>query len=181
VEIIDKERTANWLSIRGLLGSKGKLSLSGLKQIGYYPIPADSGRKTIISRTVASFFDTEDESLLWIDEYGIWKSCEDWILFDGFRQFLGEGSPLYEKPGHIFSRKDLDSVCSLLAMTLYFCWGAVIVKADKSLVIRISHDEILDIYITEETVFPKDIIERIESVMDKEEQTKGTNTMGGRC
>lgn len=173
MEIIDKERTANWLSIRGLLGSKGRLSLSGLKQIGYYPIPADSGRKTVISRTIASFFDTEDESLLWIDEFGIWKSCEDWTLFEGFRHSLGEESPLYEKPGHIFSRKDLDSVGSLLAMALYFCWGAVIVKADKSLVVRISHDEILDIYIPEETVFPKDVIERIELVIDKEEQKKG--------
>jgi len=174
MEIIDKEKTANWLSMRGLLDSRGRLSLLELEQIGYYPIPVDSGRKTVISRTIASFFDTEAESLLWIDEYGIWQSCEDWNLFNGFRKSLGEESPLYEKPGHLFSRKDLASISSLLAMTLYFCCGAVIVKADKSLLIRISHDEILDIFIPKEATFPKEIIERIELVMDKEERTKET-------
>lgn len=167
MRIIDKEKTKNWLSSRRLLDPEGSLSLSGFFKIGSYRIPPDSGKKTILSRIIASFFELEGESLLWINEYGIWPSCEDWTLFEGFRKSLGEHSSLFEKPGHIFSKQDLDFVSSFIAMTLYFCWGAIIVSTNKSLLVRISHDEMLDIYSKDEKVVLYKMIEKIESAIGK--------------
>jgi hypothetical protein len=167
MEIIDKEKTMNWLSIRGLLDSKGSLSLSGFSEPVSYRIPADSGKKTVLSRIIASFFDSEGESLLWINEYGIWPSCEDLTLFEGFRKSLGEYSPLFEKPGHIFFKQDLSSVSSLLAMIFYFMWGAIIVSGTKNIVVRISHDEMLDIFLKDEKAIPQETIEKMESLTEK--------------
>jgi hypothetical protein len=167
MEIVDKEKTMNWLLIRGLLDSKGSLSLSAFSEQVSYRIPADSGKKTVLSRMIASFFDSDGESLLWINEYGIWPSCEDWTLFEGFRKSLGEYSPLFEKPGHIFSKQDLSSVSSLLAMIFYFMWGAIIVSASKNIVVKISHDEMLDIFSSNKKVIPHEMIEKIESVTQK--------------
>jgi hypothetical protein len=70
-------------------------------------VPSDSGRKTALSRTIATIFRKDDEALLWINEVGIWPSSEDLFLFQGFRRCLGEDYPLVTKPGHVFSQGDL--------------------------------------------------------------------------
>jgi hypothetical protein len=144
--IIEKEETKRWLSIRGLLDSTGGLSLSGFVQVINCAIPPDSGRKTALSKLIASFFDTDDEALLWINEFGIWESSEDRNLFDRFRRSLGEDSPLHEKPGHIFRSSELSDVSSLLAMVLYFIWGAVLYSPAKGLLVKISHDEFITMH-----------------------------------
>jgi len=146
MRVIDKIETTTWLSEIGLLDQSGLLCLSSYPNVVRIKIPADSGKKTALSKEIGSFFDVDSESLLWIDEFGIWPSCEDWNLFEGFRRSIGESSKLYEKPGHIFCRNDLGVVKSLLAMVLYFYWGAILVSKDKSLIVRISHDEHIVVY-----------------------------------
>jgi len=146
MRIINKKETMDWLSERGLLDSDGKFSSSGFVEVLTAAIPVDSGRKTAISRAIVSVFDTDSEALLWINEFGIWESSEDRNLFDGFRRSLGEHSHLYEKPGHVFSSSDLTGVGSLVAMTLYFVWGAVLYSPTRSVAIRISHDEYVSVF-----------------------------------
>jgi hypothetical protein len=144
---LDKIETIKWLSERRVLvDSNGKPTFSGLVQAIDSAIPGDSGRKTALSRAIVAFFDADDEALLWINEFGIWPSAEDWNLFEGFRRSLGEDSPLSEKPGHIFSNKDLTNVGSLLAMIFYFVWGAVLYSPAKGLGIVISHDEFISVF-----------------------------------
>lgn len=141
MRIINKEETIHWLSERGLTNSTGMFSFSGFVEVMDSPIPVDSGRKTAISRAIVLSFDTDNEALLWINEFGIWESSEDRNLFEGFRRSLGEHRPLHEKPGHIFSSSDLINVRSLVAMTLYFVWGGILYSPAKRLAIKISHDE----------------------------------------
>jgi len=128
------------------MDANGTLSVTGYKTRIPYAIPPDSGRKTALSRTLASLFGEQQEALLWINEFGIWPSSEDRHLFAGFRRSLGDQSPLPEKPGHIFSTDDLDTVGSLLAMVLYFCWGAIVVSGTGGVLVRIVHDEQIHIY-----------------------------------
>jgi len=147
MRIIDKEETIRWLSQRGLLDPTGKPSFSKFFQVMDFAIPVDSGRKTALSRIIVSFFEYDDEALLWINEFGIWESSEDRYLFQGFRRSLGESSPLHEKPGHVFSKGDLEATRSLVAMTLYFVWGGILFSPAKNLAIKISHDEFITIYV----------------------------------
>jgi len=153
MKIIDEIETNSWLSERGLVGRDGRLLLSTFPHSASCKIPMDAGRKNRLSKLLASLYKYDEEALLWINEYGIWPSCEDWGLFDGFRRSLGEDSALYERPGHVFSKEDIQSVGSLLAMVLNFFWGAVMVSTTKRTVIRISHDEFMDIFAKDEDVF----------------------------
>lgn len=146
MQIIDKKETMLWLSEKGLLDSTGKPSFPGFVEVIDSSIPADSGHKTALSRAIVSFFDTDNEALLWINEFGIWESSEDRNLFEGFRRSLGEHSPLRDKPGHIFSSSDLSNVGSLVAMILYFVWGGILYSPAKSLAINISHDEYISVF-----------------------------------
>lgn len=155
MRIIDKNEIMTWLSEKRLIDSNGVLSFSGFLSPLRFMIPVDSGKKTALSKTIVSLFDAKDEALLWINEFGIWPSCEDRYLFAGFRKSLGEYSPLHEKPGHFFSNKDLDAVSSLIAMTLYFCWGAIIISTANNFIIKISHDEVLYLYAREKECLSK--------------------------
>ncbi len=153
MKIIDENETIVWLAERGLMGPDRKLLISSFPNSASCKIPVDAGRKNGLSKLLASLYEDDEEALLWINEYGIWPSCEDWVLFDGFRRSLGEDSPLYEKPGHIFSKEDIQSLGSLLAMVFYFFWGAVLVSTTKDTIIRISHDEFIDIFVKDEDAF----------------------------
>ena len=144
--IIDKKEAILWLSKHGLLDAEENLSFSGFLEPLSFVIPTNSGKKTVLSKMITSLFDVHDEALLWINEFGIWPSAEDWNLFESFRKSLGEHSQLFEKPYHIFSNKDLGSVGSLLSMVFYFYWGALVISPAKNLVIKISHDEVMEVF-----------------------------------
>ncbi len=162
MRIIDKKETELWLSDRGHPNPEGKRLLQGFLDPITYMIPADSGKKTALSKKITSFFATDGEALLWINEWGIWPSSENQNLFYGFRRSLGESSSLIEKPGHIFKRTDLETVESLLCMVFYFIWGAVLVSPANDLVIKISHDEYIDLYVKDKKA---DVIENLNDFL----------------
>jgi len=172
MRIIDGEETKLWLSQRGLLDSTGEPSFSKCFQVIDFAIPVDSGRKTALSRIIVSFLETDDEALLWINEFGIWESSEDRYLFQGFRHSLGESSPLHEKPGHVFSKADRDAVRSLVAMILYFVWGGLLFSPAKGLVIMISHDEFITIYLRDKKDAPI-ITETLKKFLESGEKGSG--------
>lgn len=151
--IIAKNETITWLTERRLLDREGQLLHDEFRMKLEYIIPGDSGKKTALSKIIASFFDNDVQALLWIYEFGIWPSCEDRNLFDGFRRSLGESQPISMKPGHIFSNSDLDSLASLLSMVLYFCWGAIVISTANDFVIKISHDEIINVFTKDQKTF----------------------------
>jgi hypothetical protein len=165
MKAIDGTTINTWLISNGLIAPNGSISLLSSSVVRSYSIPSDSAKKTVLSRIVASLFDSEHDSLLWINEYGIWPSCEDWTLFDGFRASLGESSSLPEKPAYLFSNQDLPSVSSLLALILYFAWGALVISPNKRLTVRISHDEVLDVFYEDNNTFPEKIARQIELVV----------------
>jgi hypothetical protein len=146
-------------------------SFSGFVEVLSGAIPADSGLKTALSRAIVSFFEADTEALLWIHEFGIWESCEDRHLFEGFRRSLGEHSPLHEKPGHLFSNNDLRDVGSLVAMTLYFVWGAILYSPAKDLAIEISHDEIISVCARDKK-HASEINATLKKYLSKKESTK---------
>ncbi len=167
------EKIKNWLSKINMLNSKGIVIPPSSCNAASYAIPPDSGKKAILAKTISEFFIQESESLLWIDEYGIWPSSEDRNLFDGFRKSLGETKHLQDTPGHIFTRQDLTSIASLLSLVLYFCWGAIIVSKDKNILVRISHDEVLTIYMREGEEQLKTIKAKIELIISSSKEGIG--------
>lgn len=129
-----------------VLGADDRIEQAGFVSPLSYQVPHDSGRKTLTSRLLATLFDDCDETLVWIDEFGIFPNAEDWNLFDRFRLSKGIASPLWETPGHLFTSSESDDLRSLLALVLYFIWGAVVTPKTGEFVVRISHDEFINVY-----------------------------------
>ena len=136
----------NWLRARGLLNAQNALSLQSFGNPLRIATPRDSGRKTHLSRVIVALMAVDSEGLCWVDEFGIWPSSENRLIFTALRKLIGEQRPLAEAPGHFFSSADRELLEAILAVVLYFSWGAVVASANSDLVIRISHDEYICFY-----------------------------------
>ncbi len=98
------------------------------------------------AKTLSETFRSANDGLLWINEFGIWPSSEYRLIFDALRQSFNESRPLQAAPGHVFSAADMDILGAMLAVALYFSWGALLVRGDIELIARISHDDFVDFY-----------------------------------
>jgi len=118
-----------------------------------YKLPADTGRKTAIARFLVWCFEgVQQPGLFLITGWGIWKSCENMALFDGYRKSLGENRPLHAAPGHVFTGSDLREIECLLDLALYFYWDASIVDGAGKFWVTMSHDEYFAINAKDENV-----------------------------
>ncbi len=164
--ILYMTEVTRWFSERGLTIVRRDCDLSGLHKTTYH-IDPDSGAKTMLAKGIATAFSEFGETMVWIDEWGIWPSAENWHLFNAFRESLGEpkvvleetgdvftrregeDAPIWDRPGHLFLPDDLHEMTSLLSLVLYFVWGAIVVSSSAELILRISHDEWIDLYAKE--------------------------------
>lgn len=140
----------SWLFDRGLSEITMDSLLREFHNRLSYSIPVDTGKKTILARSLIDFLRSEKEGLLWITEWKIWPSCENMNLFDAYRKSLGEVRPIWEAPIHIFHENDLREVECLLDLALYFFWGGFVVDGSKRVAINFSHDEWIDLYAKQE-------------------------------
>lgn len=151
MKVLHKKDGDHWLQSHGWtdLSSKGLKSKMPVKK-GYL-IPPDSGRKTAIARSLSEIFaNFSGDKLLWITDFGIWPSSENPALFDAYRRSFGETSALHETPYHLLSNDDIVHLECLLDIVLYFFWDAVLVDSKVNCALRVSNDECLDIYFSEQ-------------------------------
>jgi hypothetical protein len=116
-----------------------------LHLVGAYKIPSDSGHKTALSRLFAYLLMKNASVCLYVSGWSIWPSAENLDLFYGYRRALGETRQLIEAPFHVFESTERDALISILCMVLYFIWDAWVFDIEKHALIRISHDEWLEV------------------------------------
>jgi len=146
MKTLSVEAVENWFRASSLLGAQGQVDLSGFVGRAYMKLPSETGRKTNLAKLLAGSFQATKHGLLWINEYGIWPSSENRLIFYALRRLIGEEHPLEETPGHVFGAEDTDLLGAMLAVVLYFSWGALLARGDLGLIARISHDDYVDFY-----------------------------------
>jgi len=110
-----------------------------------YAIPADSGRKTALSRLIAYLLLGRADACIYVSGWGVWRSAENLDLFYGYRRSIGESRPLIEAPFHLFERSEEPSFVSILCLVLYFVWDAWVFDIGGKTLVKISHDEWLEV------------------------------------
>jgi len=88
--------------------------------------------------------------LLWITEFGIWPSGENWSLFNRLRRSYGETAQLFEVPGHLFAGDEIDDLTSFLQLSALFGWGGYLTSEADSVNCYFSHDEFIDFFSRDE-------------------------------
>lgn len=84
--------------------------------------------------------------LVWLSDFVVWESSSHLPLLSRWRESFGERRALVDAPGHLFGPDESDDAVSIIVMALEFFWDAVIVGTSGTRVVRLSHDEYLDVW-----------------------------------
>jgi hypothetical protein len=103
--------------------------------------PNDSGRKVVLARRLIPLIASEGESLVLVDDWAVFESCQHLPLFTRFREALGERRPLIEAPGHLVDPAEIDDAISIVAICLFYFWDCYGISASGRDAFYISHDE----------------------------------------
>jgi hypothetical protein len=145
MKILNKENASEMLGGKSLDTFVSQLS-NQLRQVGgTYSIPRDSGAKTALSRVFAYLLLRKSSVCIYVSGWGVWGSSENLDLFYGYRRSFGENRPLIEAPVHLFEPTEEDTFVSILCMVFYFVWDAWVFDIEGKALIRISHDEWLEV------------------------------------
>lgn len=145
MKILTREKASEMVAGKPLDAFLSELS-GRLRLVGdIYSIPPDSGRKTALSRLFAYLLLRTSHVCIYVPGWGVWGSSEHLDLFYGYRRSFGESRTLMEAPVHVFQRGEEDTFISILSMALYFVWDAWIFDSGGKAVVRISHDEWLEV------------------------------------
>jgi hypothetical protein len=72
---------------------------------------------------IASSLTYRMPTLLWITEWSIWASSENWHLYYKLRQTYGDQRLLHEAPGHLFLDYEGEDLASFLQVAMLNGWG----------------------------------------------------------
>lgn len=145
MKVLSKGDASNLLKVDAIDTFVDQLSVRLRPVGGAYSIPPDSGAKTALSRLFVYLLLRNSSVWLYVSGWSVWQSSENLDLFYGYRRSHGEFRPLIEAPAHIFESTDSEALISILCMVFYFVWDAWVFDDQGKALIRISHDEWLEI------------------------------------
>ena len=142
-----KEESEKWLSERqrrkpDLIPSKGT------ERIGYPPEPH---RIFFVAHWIASELTFRRPALLFITEWGIWPSSENWHLYYKLRQSYGDTRLLQDAPGHLFLEHEVEDLASFLQVSMLNGWGGYVLTEADYVNAFFSHDEYIDSFAKDST------------------------------
>ena len=85
-------------------------------------------------------------TLLWLTEWGIWPSSENWHLYYRLRQTYSDQRLLHEAPGHLFLEHEAEDLASFLQVAILNGWGGYILTQADYVNAFFSHDEYIDFF-----------------------------------
>lgn len=160
MRVFSAEQAAEVIGAESVKAFLGGVKWAPVDAKGVRRLPEDSGAKVSLARALKYLLSDLGPTLVWIDEWGIWPSSVHMELFDGYRCGHGEERSLGEAPFHLFAPEDGDELISVLSLALFFVWGAQIVDLDRSVRIRISHDEWIDAAVaSDQTALARRVVE----------------------
>jgi len=133
--------------------SRGPITLADDPTLGqharlFYAEGTRSGREPAVAAAAVRALGAWDECLLWVTEWGVWPSTEDWPQFYSWRGGHSERRSLEAAPGHLFGAGEARELETLLRFVLENGWDATALPAlggtatDRRVVT--SHDEWID-------------------------------------
>jgi hypothetical protein len=85
-------------------------------------------------------------ALLWITEWSIWPSSENWHLYYKLRQTYYDQRLLHEAPGHFFLEHEAEDLASFLQIAMLNGWGGYLLTEYDDVDAFFSHDEFIDFF-----------------------------------
>lgn len=137
-----KQECEGWLRDR----ERSKPDAATDAHIERFAYPQEAHRFFFFSDWIAKSLTFRMPALLWITEWGIWSSCENWQLYYKLRQSYSDQRLLYEAPGHLFLEHEAGDLATFLQLAMLNGWGGYVLTQADYVNIFFSHDEYLDFF-----------------------------------
>jgi hypothetical protein len=111
-----------------------------------FEYPNEAYRFFPIASTIAHSITYREPTLLWMTEWGIWPSSENWQLYYKLRQTYGDFRLLQDAPGHLFLEYESEDLSSFLQLAMLSGWGGYIMTQANYVNVFFSHDEYMDFF-----------------------------------
>jgi hypothetical protein len=112
--------------------------------------PPELYRIFYIAHWIATSLMYRMPALLWITEWGIWPSSENWHLYYKMRQTYGDPRLLHEASGHFFLEHEAEDLASFLQIAMLNGWGGYVLTQANYVNAFFSHDEYIKFFATHE-------------------------------
>ena len=137
-----KEECEGWL--RGRERSRpDELPELSVERISYPPEPH---KFFYFAHWIATSLTYRMPTLLWVTEWGIWPSTENWHLYYKLRNSYRDRRLLHEAPGHLFLEHEAEDLASFLQMAMLNGWGGYVLTQANYVNAFFSHDEYIDFF-----------------------------------
>ena len=153
MEFLETNQICEWATEHGLVtghGSSVELPILPSARHASYANGSRSGLEGAAARDLVLALGNWDECVLWIREWGIWGSGEDWPKFYAWRGALSERRSLEKAPGHRFAAGEAARLVELLTLVMENAWDADVfcaIGSDARLVrAHVSHDEWFEVF-----------------------------------
>jgi hypothetical protein len=108
--------------------------------------PPELHRINYIAHWIATNLTYRMPAVLWMTEWGIWPSSENWHLYYKLRQSYSDHRLLNEAPGHLFLEYEVEDLASFLQVSMHNGWGGYLLTRADYANLFFSHDEFIDFY-----------------------------------
>ena len=159
---------AEWLKERGLLGPKlhplvEEVDCSRLLELRRFDVVG--APDCYLAELLAGFFKSDEEVLLYIDDWGPQQDEVGMNILDRFRQALGEPAKVWDKPGHVFRGKHLEME-SLLRLVLALYWDVYFVSSSGKLVVSVwDADSVCSLYAADPELLDTEVLKRLDELI----------------
>ena len=108
--------------------------------------PTEPYRIYYIAHWIATQLTNRQPALLWITEWGIWPSSENWQMYYRMRHSYGDCRLLNEAPGHLFLEYQAEDLASFLQLSMLNGWGGYVLTQANYTNLFFSHDEYINFF-----------------------------------
>lgn len=137
-----KEESETWLSDR----QRTKPDLIPDVRVERIEYPLEPYRFFFFAHWIAFELTNRRPTLLFITEWGIWGSSENWHLYYKLRHAYGDNRLLHEAPGHLFLEHEGEDLASFLQMSMLNGWGGYVLTDANYVNAFFSHDEYINFF-----------------------------------
>ena len=136
------EKCERWLADRG----RSKPDQIAQRTAERFAYPKEPHAVFAMANWMAKSVTYRQPALLWITEWGIWPSSENWHLYYKLRQTYGDFELLHESPGHLFLEHESEDLVSFTQLAMLNGWGGYVLTHADYVNAFFSHDEFIDFY-----------------------------------
>jgi hypothetical protein len=149
MEFLEKSQIEEWCIAHGVPTPLSEADSDVVSRRFFGQAVSPHGQEAAVVAAVLSELGGWDECLLWIQEWGIWPSSENWPAYYAQRGVHGERRSLEVAPGHLALTEDREALTSFLLITLENAWEAYVIPVvaghSTGRWIHASHDEFAEV------------------------------------